>query len=104
MEKTPSKPVFTQYMETVMDFRAFVILIIIIIVAGDVLKKAAHAFQVNTSEKKTEKEIEKLKVYMDELDNYTKHRIEKRLQAIETIVVDSEYNLEMKFKRMIERD
>ena len=39
---------------------------------------------------------------MDELDNYTKYRIEKRLQAIETIVVDSEYNLDMKFKRMIE--
>ena len=85
-----------------MDFWTFVILIVIIIVAGDILKKALHSSQVNATEKSAEKEIEKIKVQMDELDNYTKYRIEKRLQAIETIVVSSEYNLDMEFKRLVD--
>ena len=87
-----------------MDFRTFItwILIVIIIVAGDVVKKALYSYQVHASEKSAEKEIEKIKVQMDELDNYTKDRIEKRLQAIETIVVSSEYNLDMKFKRLVD--
>ena len=85
-----------------MDFWTFAILIVIIIVAGDVVKKALHSSQGNASEKSAEKEIEKIKVQMDELDNYTKYRIEKRLQAIETIVVSSEYNLDMKFKRLVD--
>ncbi|NLD35470.1 MAG: hypothetical protein GX654_01215 [Desulfatiglans sp.] len=85
-----------------MDFWTFAILIVIIIVAGDVVKKTLHSSQVNASKKSAEKEIEKIKVQMDELDNYTKYRIEKRLQAIETIVVSNEYNLEMKFKRLVD--
>ena len=85
-----------------MDFWTFVILIVIIIVAGDIVKKALYSYRVNGSEKSAEKEIEKIKVQMDELDNYTKYRIEKRLQAIETIVVSSEYNLDMKFKRLVD--
>ena len=85
-----------------MDFWTFAILIVIIIVAGDVVKKTLYSYQVNTSEKSTDKKIEKIKVQMDELDNYTKYRIEKRLQAIETIVVSSEYNLDMKFKRLVD--
>lgn len=85
-----------------MDFWTFAILIVIIIVAGDIIKKALHSSQVSASEKSTDKKIEKIKVQMDELDNYTKYRIEKRLQAIETIVVSSEYNLDMKFKRLVD--
>ena len=85
-----------------MDFWTFIILIVIIIVAGDVVKKALHSYQINTSKKSAEKEIEKIKVQMNELDNYTKYRIEKRLQAIETIVVSNEYNLDMKFKRLVD--
>jgi len=85
-----------------MDFWTFIILIVIIIVARDVVKKALYSYQVNASEKSTDKKIEKIKVQMDELDNYTKYRIEKRLQAIETIVVSNEYNLDMKFKRLID--
>ena len=85
-----------------MDFWTFAILIVIIIVAGDVVKKALHNSQFNASKKSAEKEIEKIKVQMDELDNYTKYRIEKRLQAIETIVVSSDYNLDMKFNRLVD--
>ncbi len=82
----------------------FVALIVIIIVAGDVVKKALKGSQTNNAGKTNDRELDELKVRIDELDNHTKHRIEKRLQAIETIVVDSEYNLEMKFKRLIEGD
>ena len=85
-----------------MDFWTFAILIVIIIVAGDVVKKALHSSQGNASERITDKKIEKIQVQMDELDNYTKYRIEKRLQTIETIVVSNEYNLEMKFKRLVD--
>ena len=84
-----------------MHFFSFVALIVIIIVAGDVIKKAFKESQNNNAGKTTDKEIEELKLRLDELDEYTKHKIEKRLQAIETIVVDREYNLEMKFKRVI---
>lgn len=79
----------------------FVALILVIIVSGDVVKKALKGSQSNNAGDTTDKEIEELKSRMDELDNYMKNKIEKRLQAIETIVVDSEYNLEMKFKRVI---
>ena len=87
-----------------MHFLTFVTLIVIIIVAGDVLKKSLKGSQTNNAGKTTDKEIEELKLRIDELDNYTKHKIERRLQAIETIVVDSEYNLEMKFKEILEDD
>ena len=87
-----------------MNFWTFIIVIVIIIVAGDVIKKALKGPQTNKSGTTTEKEIEKLKIRIDELNNFTLHRIEERVQAIETIVVSSEYNLDMKFKRMIEGD
>jgi type VI protein secretion system component VasK len=83
-----------------MNFWTFVILIVVIIVAGDLVKKSFKESQTDNAGKTTDKEIEELKRRLDELDNYMKHKIEKRLQAIETIVVDSEYNLEMKFKRV----
>ena len=85
-----------------MNLFTVVVLIVIIIVAGDLVKKSFKGSQTDNAEKTTDKEIEGLKFRLDELDKYTKHKIEKRLQAIETIVVDSEYNLEMKFKREIE--
>ena len=91
-------------MEHIMDLWTFVILIVIIIVAGDVVKNALKGSQANNPEKNTGKEIEKIKLRIDELDRYIKYRIEQRLQAIETIVVDSEYNLDIKFKRMIKGD
>ena len=67
----------------------FVALILVIIVSGDVVKKALKGSQSNNAGDTTDKEIEELKSRMDELDNYMKNKIEKRLQAIETIVVDS---------------
>ena len=85
-----------------MNFWTFIILIVIIFVSGDVVKKALKESQANNSGTTSDNEIEKLKVRMDELNNYTKHRIEERLQAIETIVVSSEYNLDIKFKRLID--
>ena len=84
-----------------MTIWTFVIIIVIITVAGDVIKKALKESQSSNAGKTNDKEIEELKLRIDELDNYMKHKIEKRLQAIETIVVDREYNLEMKFKRVI---
>ena len=87
-----------------MNFWTFVILIVIIMAVGDVVKKALKGSQTNNAGKNTDKEIEELKLRLDELENYMKHKIEKRIQAIETIVVDSEFNLEMKFKREIEED
>lgn len=84
-----------------MNFFTFVILIVIITVSGDILKKAFKGSQTDNARKTTNKETEELKLRLDELDSYMKHQIEKRLQAIETIVVDSEYNLEMKFKKVI---
>ena len=84
-----------------MNLFTFVILIVIITVSGDILKKALKGSQNDNAGKTTDNEIEELKLRLDELDNYMKHKIEKRLQAIETIVVDREYNLEMKFKRVI---
>ena len=85
-----------------MHFLTFVILIVIIIAAGDVIKKAFKGSQTGNAGKISDIEIEELKIRLDELENYTKYKIEKRLQAVETIVVDREYNLEMKFKREIE--
>ena len=84
-----------------MTIWTFVILIVIITVAGDVIKKALEESQSSNVGKTNDKEIEELKLRIDELDSYMKHKIERRLQAIETIVVDREYNLEMKFKRVI---
>ena len=87
-----------------MNFFTFVILIVMIVVAGDLVKKAFKGSQPNNVGKTTDKEIKELKLRLDELDHYMKHKIEKRLQAIETIVVDREFNLEMKFKRELEGD
>lgn len=87
-----------------MNFFTFVILIVIITVLGDILKKAFKGPQTDNAGKTTDNEIEELKARIDELESDMKHQIDKRLQAIETIVVDSEFNLEMKFKREIEED
>lgn len=87
-----------------MHLLTFVILVVIIIVAGNVVKKAFKGSQTDNAGKTTDNEIEEFKLRLDELENYIKHKIEKRLQAIETIVVDREYNLEMKFKRVIGGD
>jgi len=87
-----------------MNFFTFVILIVIITVLGDIIKKAFKGSQTENAGKTTDNEKEELKARIDELESYMKHQIDKRLQAIETIVVDSEFNLEMKFKREIEED
>lgn len=87
-----------------MNFFTFVILIVIITVLGDILKKAFKGSQTDNEGKTTDTEKEELEARIDELESYMKHQIDKRLQAIETIVVDSEFNLEMKFKREIEED
>jgi hypothetical protein len=84
-----------------MNFWTFAILVVIIIGVGDFVKKSLKGSQTNNEGKTTDEKIEELRSRLDDLENDMKHKIEKRLQAIESIVVDSEYNLEMKFKRVI---
>ena len=51
-----------------MDFWTFIILIVIIIVAGDVVKKALKRSHASISGSTPDKEIEIIKVRIDELD------------------------------------
>ena len=58
---------------------------------------------VSESEKHIYQEIDDLKQRLYDLENSLGIKgIEKRLQALETIVVDSDYQLSMKFKRELE--
>lgn len=48
--------------------------------------------------------MDDLTLRVNELEKLPKKSIEKKLQAIETIVVDSDYHLTMKFKELLEDD
>ena len=85
-----------------MDFWTFITVIVIIIVSGDVVKKVSKSLLVFKLRKIHKKEIDALKSRVNELENYPGQEIEKRLQAIESIVVDPEYDLKMKFKKLLE--
>ena len=87
-----------------MDFWTFITIIVIIVISGNVRKKADIALQADKVRETTEKEIDDLKQRVNKLEKFSKKGVEKRLQAIETIVVDSDYQLNMKFKKMIEGD
>ena len=86
-----------------MDFWTFVGIIVIISVTGDALRKAFTGFQFRKASEVSKREIEDLKRRMAELENQAgKKEIEKRLQAVETIVVDGSYALNMEIKKALE--
>ncbi len=86
-----------------MDVWTFVVIIVSIVVAGDVLRKALQGLQFRKANKVLKQEIEDLKRRVDELEHQAgKKEIEKRLQAIEKIVVDGEYDLNMRIKKALE--
>ena len=83
-----------------MNLWTFFCIIIIIGVTGDALKKA---FQGNQARKDSDADIQKIRELtrrVNELENRTDTiEIERRLQALESIVVDEEYILNKKFKK-----
>lgn len=85
-----------------MNFWTFICTIIIIGAAGDALKKA---FQVSRSKKNNDlgrQKIDELTRRIDELEKQPDIKnLEQRIQTLETIVVDSDYILDMKFKRSL---
>ncbi|MGD9159723.1 MAG: hypothetical protein PVG39_15015 [Desulfobacteraceae bacterium] len=85
-----------------MDFWTFITVIVIIIVSGDVVKKVSKSLLVSKFRNIHKKEIDDLKSRVNELEKYPGQDIEKRLQAIESIVVDPEHELKMKFKKLLE--
>lgn len=87
-----------------MDFWTFITIAMIIYVLDNVRSKADRGFQTNTVREVTKKEIDDLKQRVNELEKFSKISIEKRHRAVETIVVDSDYHLTMKFKELLEDD
>ena len=83
-----------------MDIFTFIIILVIIGAFKDVIKKRYQTSHFDAAGKAVEQEINDLKQRIFVLENNPEvKRIEKRLQAIETIVVDSDYQLRMKFKK-----
>ncbi len=86
-----------------MDLLTFIIIIVIICTLKDLIKRKHHEPHSDKSGKNIYQEIDDLKQRLYDLENSPGiKRIEKRLQALETIVVDSDYQLSMKFKRELE--
>lgn len=73
-----------------------------IFVSGNIRNKANIELQVGKLREITKKEIDDLKQPVNELEKFSQKGIEKRLQTIETIVVDDDYHLTMKFKKLLE--
>ena len=87
-----------------MDFWTFITIVVIIVILGNVRNKADIDLKATKVREATKKEIDDLKQRVKELEIFSKKGIEKRLQAIETIVVDSDYHLTMKFKELLDDD
>ena len=85
-----------------MDFWTFITVIVIIVVFSDTLKNIFKSLQVHRLKKENRKEIDELIRRLNELENYPRQEIEKRLQAIESIVVNPEYDLKKNFKKLLE--
>ncbi len=85
-----------------MDFWTSITVIVVIIVSCDVVKKLSKSLLVSEVSEIYKKEIEALKSRVNELENYTGQKIEKRLQAIESIVVDPERDLQVKFDKVVD--
>ena len=86
-----------------MDLWTFIIILVIIGAFKDVIKRKYHGPHSDKTGNAIDQEIDDLRQRIYNLENHPDmKRIEKRLQAIETIVVDSDYQLKMKFKRELE--
>ncbi|MGD9158662.1 MAG: hypothetical protein PVG39_09665 [Desulfobacteraceae bacterium] len=84
-----------------MDFWTFIAIVVFSVILSNVRNKVDIALQVNKVREATKKEIDDLNQRVNELEKRPKKGIEKRLQAIETIVVDDDYHLTMKFKELL---
>lgn len=85
-----------------MSFWTFVGVIIIIGAIGDAFKKAFQGSQFKKANEDINEKIVELMRRINELESRTDYKeIEKRLQALEAIVVDDEYILNTKFKQVM---
>lgn len=83
-----------------MNIWTFFCIIIIIGVTGDALKKAFQGSQTKKSSDADMQKIRELTRRVNELESRTDTKeIERRLQALESIVVDGDYILDKKFKK-----
>ena len=83
-----------------MNFITFIFIIIIIGVTGDAVKKALQGYNSGKTEKEESQQIVELTRRINELEKRTDTKsLEKRLQALEAIVVDEEFTLNRKFRR-----
>ena len=83
-----------------MNLWTFFCIIIIIGVTGDALKKAFQGCRSRKDNEVERQKIMELTRRVQELEKMTDTKnIEKRLQALESIVVDEDYILDMKFKK-----
>ena len=87
-----------------MDFWTFSTIVVIVVVLGNIRNNAAIGKNADKESAVMKKEIDDLKQRVNEFEKFSKKGIEKRLQAIESIVVDSDYHLTMKFKELLEAD
>lgn len=90
--------------EETMDLWTFIIILVIIGAFKDVYKRKYQKPQTNKAGKVFNQEIDDLKQRINELEKNSGKEIDKRLQALETIVVDSDYQLNMKFKKAFKED
>lgn len=85
------------------EFEVFIVIGVIICVSRIISKRKNQEFYTGRTKKNIEQDINELKQRLSDLeDNFNIKRIEKRLQAIESIVVDSDYQLNLRFKRELE--
>ena len=83
-----------------MNLWTFFCIIVIIGVAGDALKKIFQGGQSGKRNVTDRQKINELTRRVNELENRTDIKeIEKRLQSLESIVVDEDYILDRKFKK-----
>ena len=86
-----------------MDIWTFIIILVIICTFKDVIKIKYHRSHSDKTAKTVKQEIHDLKQSISSIEKHHDiEKIEKRLQALETIIVDSDYQLNMKFKRELE--
>ena len=88
-----------------MNLWTFLCVIIIIGVTGDALKKAFQGSRTRKDGGIESQKIKDLTRRINELENRTDSKeIDKRLQALESIVVDEDYILDRKFKKAFDKN
>ncbi len=83
-----------------MDLWTFIIIIVLINMVKDIIIKKNQNKKFNNTENHLVQEIDDLKQRIEELEKLsTTAGMEKRIQALETIVTDGDYCLEKKFRK-----